>query len=219
MSRKPRWHPPHNDVTDTPVSTARQRAGGQFGSVFAKCVWPGCKDYEEPNYQLKLCGGHLLHVRSKARAYDDETDALHERFIAETTAKREATAEKIDAGIRVTKGDRIPGWVYYLQVDDTIKIGYARDVPSRMRAYPPSAKLLAVEPGTPKLERQRHDHFNAYLAHGREWFLDRPELRAWIATLITEYGKPTAHEYRYTTPQSKQVTVPKGYRGHKKTAA
>lgn len=204
------------------MSPARleERADSRGRLRYHRCIWPGCLEFEEPNWIIKLCRTHALHVREEMNAYDRDTLALQQRRRETVTAEKDATAAKIDAGERLTPGDLIPGWVYYLRIDDTIKIGYAKNVTSRMRAYPPSAKLLAVEPGTKKLERQRHGHFHAYLAHGREWFRPSAELTTWIDTLIDEYGKPTEHEYRYTTPQtSRQVTVPRGYRGHKKTAA
>lgn len=208
-----RSHSPRPDPLD-------ERADARGHLRYHRCIWPDCPEFEDPNWLVNLCRDHALHVRNGMNTYDRGTLALQQRRRETVAAKQEATAAKIDAGERVTPGDLIPGWVYYIRIDDTIKIGYAKNVASRMRAYPPSATLLAVEPGTKKLERARHNHFHAYLAHGREWFRPSDELLTWIETLIAEYGKPTDHEYRYTTPQtSKQMTMPRGYRGVKKTAA
>jgi hypothetical protein len=227
MSRS-RWQPPHADpakgtTRDTPPSERRQRAAlvETTQPLGRRCSWDGCIEYQEPNYRVGLCGRHAHIVRNAMNAYDDETLRLRADTAAMVADELEATAAKINAGIRVTHGDTIPGYVYYLQIDDTIKIGYAANVTSRMRSYPPTAKLLAVEPGTKHLEHLRHGHFDAYRVHGREWFrADATELLTWIDTLVAEYGKPTGMAYRYTTPQaSKQVTIPKGYRGYKKTAA
>src|SRR5690554_2780796 len=48
--------------------------------------------------------------------------------------------------------DISPGWVYYIRVGDTIKIGFSQDVSQRMRTYPPNAELLAAHPGTLETE-------------------------------------------------------------------
>ena len=60
--------------------------------------------------------------------------------------------------------------VYYLLVDELVKIGFTTNLSSRLRSYPPSAQVMATEPGERSLERQRHREFNEYLTHGREWF-------------------------------------------------
>lgn len=63
-----------------------------------------------------------------------------------------------------------PGWIYYLHVGGIVKIGYTTDLERRMKQYPPHSSLLAVHPGTPKLEREMHHKFLHLLANGREWF-------------------------------------------------
>lgn len=60
--------------------------------------------------------------------------------------------------------------VYYLLIDGLVKIGHTVDLTSRMRAYPPAARIMATEPGERQLEGHRLHQFNEYLAHGREWF-------------------------------------------------
>ncbi|WP_286218137.1 GIY-YIG nuclease family protein [Paraoerskovia sediminicola] len=112
----------------------------------------------------------------------------------------ETAVEKIETGVALTPEDPIPGWVYYIRIGDTVKIGYARNVAQRMRAYPPNAQLVAVEPGTKVLERKRHQHFGAHLAHGREWFTPCDELDDWIGTLRDFYGDPSGKAYVFTTP-------------------
>lgn len=220
MSRQ-RWTPPHRDPAkpqDTPVSKRRQQAS-PFGTT---CAWSACTDQVDLIYRVGLCLKHANWIRNTMNAVDQQDDDRAEAMVREMAAEREATAAKIDAGIRIERGDRIPGWVYYIQIDDTIKIGYTKDIWSRTRSYPPTAKLLAVEPGTKTLERRRHSRFVSHLAHGREWFNDVPELREWIATLLTEYGDPSSKAYRFTQPgdarSAQPVTTPRGWTG-KRTAA
>lgn len=228
MSGKKRWQPPHPDPDKQPRKYVPDPDSESLvdklilkaqTNLRQTCAWEGCPKYISLYLNLPICDAHAKITHREVEAVKRLSDASVARQVAEHKAALEENTEKIEAGQRVTTGP-IPGWVYYIQVDDTIKIGYAKDVTNRMRAYPPSAKLLAVEPGTKKTERDRHSHFNAYLAHGREWFRDAPELREWITTLRTEYGNPSHMAYTYTTPQSgKQVTVPRSWRGSRRTAA
>jgi hypothetical protein len=73
--------------------------------------------------------------------------------------------------------------VYYLQVGDAIKIGYTANLPTRLRTYPPNAKLLAYESGGQRLEARRHRQFAEDLAAGREWFRPSERLLAHIDSI------------------------------------
>ena len=100
-----------------------------------------------------------------------------------------------------------PGWVYYILIGDRIKIGYAKDVKKRMRAYPPNASLLAAHPGTPEVERQMQKRFNDHLAHGREWFVDAAEIREHVASVIAQFGPADHMAYEYTRPKTEEEKV------------
>lgn len=101
------------------------------------------------------------------------------------------------------KTEREGGDVYYLRVDGLVKIGYSRNVYTRMQAYPPTSELLAVEKGTKETERLRHGQFTADLEHRREWFRESEELRAWIAHVREQYGDASARTYRFSTPRDR----------------
>lgn len=100
-----------------------------------------------------------------------------------------------------------PGWVYYIRMGDVIKIGYAKDVARRMRAYPPSAMLLAAHPGTPAVERDMHKRFSADLDRGREWFRESEALVAHIESVIEKFGAPEGMAYEYTRPKTQEERV------------
>lgn len=104
-------------------------------------------------------------------------------------------------------GKNDPGWVYYIRMGDTIKIGYATDVAKRMRAYPPTAELLAAHPGTELLEKQMHQKFREYLARGREWFAPADEVMAHIASVVERFGDPGHLAYEYTRPKTQEEKV------------
>lgn len=116
--------------------------------------------------------------------------------------------ERGNDGFTKTKAERNqPGYVYYIRMGDLIKIGYAKDVAQRMRAYPPSAQLLAVHPGTVEVEKQIQRQFSDHLARGREWFRDHEDISAHIAKVVAEFGEPGAHAYEYTRPKTQEERV------------
>lgn len=188
-----RWQPPHVDP-----AKARTQAPPTKATVkpLHLCTWRDCEQPHAPLVGIPLC---LDHARKAADAY--------QRLMAHEEQQWRTEAEaKINSGLRLAPGETVPGWVYYVEMDSTIKIGYTTNIDTRMRAYPPTAKLLAVEPGTRALERGRHSIFNAHLAHGREWFNDHPDIRTWIATVREVYGEPSDKAY-YRTPTEKKPIV------------
>ena len=91
------------------------------------------------------------------------------------------------------------GIVYYMRINDQIKIGYTTNLTQRSRAYPPGTELLAVEPATPYTERDRHQQFHRYLVRGREWFSESDELMAHISELEGMYDVPRDMMHQFTT--------------------
>ena len=88
------------------------------------------------------------------------------------------------------------GYVYYLQVGQLIKMGYSSNPRERLRQYPPESVLLAIEPGTLAIEKERLRQFSASLLWGNEWFDSTPELEAHIGQMkkrhgLTNYMQPT----------------------------
>lgn len=81
------------------------------------------------------------------------------------------------------------GLVYYIELGGDVKIGWTRNLRRRLHAYPPSAVLLAVEPGTRELEKVRHQQFAHLLVGGREWFRGASsDLREHVATVLSAHG-------------------------------
>lgn len=108
-----------------------------------------------------------------------------------------AKAERLTVE-KIRKNSADEGFVYYIRINGQIKIGYAADVTSRMRHYPPGSELLAVEPGTLHTEAERHQDFRRDLVRGREWFNESEKLIAHIAQIVIDCGDPSALAYRFT---------------------
>ncbi len=114
---------------------------------------------------------------------------------------------------------RQPSVVYYLRVGGHIKIGYATELARRMQAYPPTAQLLAVEPGTLATEKALHDRFTVHRIAGREWYQASDELLDHIASVVKQHGQPPdlfahrqgkAHEQRRPPVQMRRRSGPQG---------
>lgn len=84
----------------------------------------------------------------------------------------------------------VAGWVYYVETGGYIKIGWTSDLQARMRAYPPSFRLLAVEPGEQALEARRHRQFAVHRTHGREWYPLAAVLTQHVDRILAEHGEP-----------------------------
>lgn len=104
-------------------------------------------------YQINKFGlEHFKHPGSSESLRQDVI-ARNRRINAENERQQEIARARANQ----------PGFVYYIRMDDLIKIGYATNIANRMRAYPPSAELLAAHPGTEKLEREIHLEFKTSL--------------------------------------------------------
>jgi hypothetical protein len=77
-------------------------------------------------------------------------------------------------------GHLIEGWIYYIRLDDKIKIGWTANLEKRLRSYPPHAEVVAEHPGTRADERDLHRSFKPSRAAGREWYYPTPEVMAHI---------------------------------------
>ncbi|MBD7992813.1 GIY-YIG nuclease family protein [Ochrobactrum sp. Sa2BUA5] len=79
------------------------------------------------------------------------------------------------------------GYVYFLRSGDTVKIGFSRSVPKRVKslsaATPHETEVLKVIPGTNQTERYFHTHFRAYRQKG-EWFRLEGDLAAFLARRV-----------------------------------
>lgn len=145
-----------------------------------------------------MCMGCQLKIVENVEAAID-MPAVTEAIARQSRQRHEA--KKLDA--RMTKmleqaDSEADGWVYYMRINNRIKIGFTTNLRQRSRNYPPGTELLAVEPGSRELEARRHDQFSRSLAQGREWFAESEALTRHIAELAEQYATPTAAMHSYT---------------------
>jgi len=95
--------------------------------------------------------------------------------------------------------------VYYLRWADRIKIGTTRALDRRMRSIYHD-ELLAVEPGTAKLEAERHKQFDhARLPAYKEWFTGTPDLVQHVNALRKQNGEPFAAVARWMRERNEKA--------------
>jgi hypothetical protein len=77
-------------------------------------------------------------------------------------------------------------FIYYIRTGGRIKIGHTTNLSRRLSQYPPDVEILYLQNGDKTLERTEHQRFRCYLADGREWFQDRPEVTHPIAEMAAQ---------------------------------
>lgn len=169
------------------------------GWVFtpATCTVPDCDDPIEYVACYPLCLPHAFELA-------DRMGEMKLTKMAVSTQRRLISAD--DRRKRQEQKERdlraeAPGLVYYLRVGEHVKIGFtAVELRSRLRAYPPGSALLAAEPGSKALEKQRHAQFRAMKAAGREWFTPHAALDEHIAQVVAEHGDVSRLMHHFSAP-------------------
>lgn len=159
------------------------------------CLMPGCTQpmIHKIGQPLGVCYGHGLGIADYFEWVKEDFELkLSKLSRFESHAKRQRREERAAESRR-----HHPGWIYYLQVGDHIKIGFTVDVKRRLKAYPPGSRLLALHPGTKQLEHDTHTIFVGSRAAGREWFLDTDELRDHIKAVHADFGEPDRARYEH----------------------
>lgn len=112
-----------------------------------RCCWPDC---EQPPYSvLPLCRCHA--------------EQVWQRLEAETAGRKTVAKPKLAPHQR-------HGYVYYLNVHDRMKIGFAAELDLRLKSYPPGSVLLAAKVGTLADEQAEHQRCTPWRVAGREWY-------------------------------------------------
>lgn len=187
------------------------------------CRWPDNRCDENVDMRLlrndiKLCQKHALLVWSVIEEQIQESQMTPEQLREHQEQQQSMHAEAVEAAKAAEAAERRKtkreGYVYYLRVGQHIKIGFASNLESRLRSYPPDTALLAVERGTIDLETSRHREFAATRSDGREWYWPKPWLMEHIAR-VAENGQHTwwaESEWRRKDTRPKATPSPKYWR-------
>lgn len=131
----------------------------------------------------------LTRVANELKRLDiltDEETGVHAKGLIETLS--------VDSLIQKYESE---SFVYFIEADDYIKIGYSRDPIGRLSQIrkrhgvklpdgldPSRARILAVEQGTQSHERRLHDRFAEHRVAG-EWFEKNDRLTHYIKSITT----------------------------------
>lgn len=185
------------------------------------CVWPGCERRLVPLDRdvrpIPLCLLHACDTQDRLKHDSkllEQASAYSSRRSAERgeTWTTESRKQRRDAELRANE----PGWIYYLRIDDAIKIGFTVDIRRRLKEYPPNAYLLAVHGGTKTLEKELHYQFRGCLTARREWFHPSDDLTAHVAQVVAKHGEPLRFRAGYR--EAANVTYPRRWSGGKRSA-
>lgn len=152
-------------------------------SAWDTCWMPDCGG--RPNRDLRaelptLCYEHGLEI---ARAYT-------RRIVADEERKAIERAERVYERRQREAGNREGALVYYALIGDYIKIGFSTRLRNRLTTLRVD-HLLAIEPGGPEMERERHHDFAIErIDLRRENFRPSERLLDHIEHLRERYGLP-----------------------------
>lgn len=146
------------------------------------CPIGSCSD-EVPEGHL-VCRSHAIYIWRKVQL------SIPSKYADESVAQREDRLWQERA--RLERDRQHPGWIYYLRLDEKIKIGWTSDLNQRIKAYPPHAEVLASHPGTRADERDLHRSFKPFRVAGREWYSPGGELMSHIRRQVVVVEDPVA---------------------------
>lgn len=145
-----------------------------------------------------ICRDCQMEIVENLKAVVDMPEMSEAMYIRARARDAKARADNKLRAARVAAEPESTGHVYYMRINGQIKIGYTANLRQRSRNYPPGTELLAIEPGTTALERERHLQFSRSLARGREWFAESEDLTAHIAEVAAKHKIPPGvmHQHR-----------------------
>lgn len=153
-----------------------------------RCPIPGCRNSLPAN--SLVCVKHGVQIWHHIESVKGAPMVVGQ---IETFQERDQRRQADES--RIAEARQRPGTIYYVRVDDKIKIGWTGGhLWGRLKAYPPHMKLLADHPGSRADERDLHRSFAPSRASGREWYYATPELLAHIESVIRDRSV-TAEEH------------------------
>lgn len=207
LGPRPYWAKPVEDPYLRRRREERERADRQAearkrdGVDWSVCLVPGCGEDlriygalifriedRDPDKSLPLCDHHATVAWRQIQSR--KGDPLIMRTTAEVDAElrhRQATKEAEAAARR--KADR-NGHMYFVRINDLIKIGWTRNLGRRLKEYGAGAELLCHYPAHADEETALHRQLRPSLAKGREWYHHDDVVSMHIADTLKRHGSP-----------------------------
>lgn len=163
----------------------------------------------DPDLELPLCFDHLAVVfKMGVTAYRDKPEFIEAiADINEAVAARDKREHEEQQEAFLAREN---GQIYFVRIGGLVKVGWTRDLWSRIKSYGASAELLAAYDATRQDETNLHRQLTPARAKGREWYEDGDIIAKFIAEALAKYGVPPALEGMWTQP--KQIVAGKRHR-------
>lgn len=156
------------------------------------CSSPIAPDLRGSN--IRLCHQHAWEVASRYRS------AILARAELDALRQQEHAVARTRAAQGNPGGDPV---VYYARIGDYIKIGFSAHLRNRLRTLRVD-ELLAVEPGGPDLERDRHQQFTTdRIDLRRENFRPSDALLEHVAGIRIQHDLP----HWAKKPRTSQISI------------
>lgn len=146
------------------------------------CCWPNCRFL--PEDEVPLCDFHARQVAVVVAEWPADRGQFQR-----TVADQERIDRMREDALKTKRAQW--GQIYYIRLNDVIKIGWTSNLYGRLIDYNPGAVLLAHHAGTRADERDLHRSFAPLRVHGREWYDGAAQIILdHIAKVLDENGPP-----------------------------
>lgn len=193
----------------------RQRAARVANGIdWSVCIVPGCgeeivygvfrrsssENRRDPSLELPMCFRHSA-VVVKMMIPDLVREARFVGAVADLNEELRKREKREEADAQAKFMARENGDIYFVRVGDLVKVGWTRDLWSRLKSYGASAVLLVSYPATRQDETNLHRQLTPARAKGREWYEDGAIIEHFINEALAKYGPPEQFEGLWTRPK------------------
>lgn len=182
------------------------------GISWHACLVPGCGNapyfrdlhaakLRDHHYAIPLCRVHLMTARDQAGNYIEKERDFALAVATQVSMYRQGRSAEEDAKAQAEFMADRNGDIYFIRIGDLIKVGWTRDMWSRLKSYGASAELLVCYPGTRDDETNLHRQLTPARVRGREWYEDGPIINGFLEDALRLYGPPQSFDGLWTEPK------------------
>lgn len=137
----------------------------------SRCPIPGCSDGTTINGLV--CTAHGVQIWAHIEKVRDRSGFHVAEAVARHRDREERQAEQNARDLAATRAE---GVIYFLELDEKIKVGWTGNLDQRMKSYPPHSRLIVSYPASRADERDLHRSLRLSLVAGREWYTRTPQV-------------------------------------------